>query len=45
MSTPSDTIRTATIQGVSPAAKALIFRDAPGSSEVATVAVRPAARA
>ena len=37
MSTPSDTMRTATIHGAMPLAKRLILSEAPGSSDVATV--------
>ena len=41
MSTPSDTMRTATIQGVIPAANRAIFSDASGSSLTAMVGVTP----
>ena len=41
MSTPSETMRTATIQGGVPCANALIFSEALGSSDVATTARDP----
>ena len=41
MSTPSETIRTATIQGAMPSANRLIFSEAAGSSEVVTVGEMP----
>lgn len=40
-STPSETIRTATIQREVPAANSLIFPEAPGSSESTTVGASP----
>ncbi len=41
MSTPSETMRTATIQGATPLANRLIFSEALGSSDVAMVGETP----